>query len=72
MLFFLADTVLTSLLNLVSCDTTTVFDVVLDLAHTQIQQVVTANFLTKRFVIRVNCTAVVGLVFIFNVITSLR
>jgi hypothetical protein len=42
---FSANAVLTSLLNFVSSNTTTVFNVVLNLAHAQIQQIVTAYLL---------------------------
>ena len=72
MLFFLANAVLTSLFNFVGSNTTTVFDVVLNLAHAQVKQIITSYLLAMRFVVRIDCPAITGFVFILDVVAALR
>jgi hypothetical protein len=67
-----AHTVLTPFLNFVSGDATAILFIVFNLAHAQIKQVVAAYFLTMRFVIGIYSAAVVGFVFVLDVIACLR
>jgi hypothetical protein len=67
-----ANTVLTSFLNFVGGDTTAILHVVLNLAHAQIEQIVATYFLAIGFVIGINGAAVIGFVFVFDVVATLR
>ena len=66
-----ANAVLTSFLNFVRGDAAAIFDVVLYFAHTQIEQIIATNFLAMRLVIGIDRTTVVGLIFVFDVVTGL-
>jgi hypothetical protein len=73
MLFaFSANAVFTSFLDFVSGDAAAIFDVVFNFSHTQVEQIIASNFLAIRFVIGVECTTVIGFVFVLDVVATLR
>ena len=73
MLFaFSANAVLAPFFNFFSGDAAAVFDVILDLAHAQVEHVVAADLLTMRLVIGGGGAAIVGLIFVLDVIAALR
>ena len=73
MLFsFSANAVLTPFFNFFGGNAAAVFDVILDLAHAQIEHVVAADLLTMGLVIGGVGSAIVGLVFVLDVVTALR
>jgi len=73
MLFaFSANAVLAPFFYFFGGNAAAVFDVILDLAHAQIERVVAADLLAVGLVIGGGGSAIVGLVFVLDVVTALR